>query len=55
MKTLKITDRDGKEFTLLEPENKEDLKTLLEMAEEGDLDDRESFGDDPAAFEEEVL
>ena len=51
MKTRIVTSIDGERVTLYQPETEEDVRKLREMAEKGDLDDRESFGDDPDAWD----
>lgn len=51
MKVEKKLDINGEEFILYTPENDKDVERLREMVKEGSLDDRESFGDDPKAFQ----
>lgn len=43
---------DGKEIVRMMSENEEDVVELRRLAEAGDLDDRESFGDDPGVWKE---
>lgn len=51
MKTWIERGIDGKEIVRMTPENEDDVAELRKQAESGDLDDRESFGDDPDAWE----
>lgn len=51
MKTWMEKGIDGRTITRMMPENEEDLVELGKMAEDDELDDRESFGDDPDVWE----
>lgn len=47
-----ITGKNGKTIVELIPETDEDLAELERMAAEQDIDQRESFADDPDAWKE---
>lgn len=51
MKREIIYAMDGSPVTRLIPENNEDMQELYRLAAAGELDARESFGDDPEAWE----
>jgi hypothetical protein len=51
MKREVIYAMDGSPVTRLFPENEDDMQELYRLAEAGELDARESFGDDPEAWE----
>lgn len=42
-----VTGANGRTIVELIPESSADLDELRQMAEDGELDDRESFADDP--------
>lgn len=46
----KRTDAKGKTYTVLIPENEADLAELRRLEKAGQVDARESFGDDPAVW-----
>lgn len=47
MKREEREGENGVSFTILIPENEDDVAELREMAASGELDDRHSFADDP--------
>ena len=51
MKRKVIYAMDGSPVTQLIPENKEDMQEIYRLAATGELDARESFGDDPEVWE----
>jgi hypothetical protein len=51
MKRKVIYAMDGSPVTQLIPENKEDMQEIYRLAATGELDARESFGDDPELWE----
>lgn len=51
-KTIKVDTGEPSEIVVLIPENDEDLRELKRLKAAGLLDDRESFADDPEAWEE---
>ena len=52
MKSEVIYAMNGQPVTRLTPENAEDEAKLYRMIESGELDARESFGDDPEVWEQ---
>lgn len=51
MKRRIVYDMNGLPVTRFSPENDVDMAELYHMAERGELDMRESFGDDPEVWE----
>jgi len=43
------TDADGHRYTVLVPENAADVERIRKMSDDGSVDTRSSFGDDPAS------
>jgi len=45
-----VTDVEGREITLMIPENQADVERLREMEQDGELDTDESFADSPSSL-----
>lgn len=43
-------DAKGQTYTVLIPENEKDLSEIEDLDKEGEIDARESFGDDPEVW-----